>query len=223
VQRHRAQLAFVSSFTTLPRPETAFAAMESRWRQGTYPYFRVKRVMEAMVLDAARHGVPAVVVNPAAFMGPWQYGTARSSFVRMVLAEQLPAVMHHVINVIDVRDVAAGVHAALAARRYGVQIPLAGHNIAVDELAHRISVIAHVHPPAISTDPRVTAVAAFWVEAALALTGNAAPDAWRSVPLIADAWPMEHSAEQRALGVRVRPLEDTLRDAVRWHLDHDNA
>jgi len=220
VERHGAQLVFVSSFTTLRRPTDAVRAMESRWRHGIYPYFRVKQLMEDMVLEAARLGVPAVVVNPSAFLGPWQYHPERSSFVRMVLDRQLPAAMHHVINVIDVRDVAAGIHTALEARRYGIQIPLSGHNIAVDDLALRLSAIGRVPPPAFRAETRATAVAAFWIEAAMALTGRQAPDAWRAAPLIADAWPMEYSAEQRALGVHVRALDETLRDAVAWHLGH---
>ncbi|MDB4888497.1 MAG: NAD-dependent epimerase/dehydratase, partial [Gemmatimonadetes bacterium] len=220
IARHGAQLAFISSFTTLPRDDNALASFESEWRRRVYPYFRVKQLMEDMVLHAARNGVPAVVLNPSAFLGPWELGAGRSSFVRMVMEQRLPATMRHVINVIDVRDVAALIHAAVAARRYGVPIPLAGHNIAVDELARRIADIAGVQAPLLSTDTRATVVAVFWVENALALARRDAPDAWRAAPLIADAWPMERGAEQRALGVRIRPLDDTLRDAVRWQREH---
>ncbi len=220
VTRHGTQLAFISSFTTLPRPGDALDSFESVMRRRVYPYFRVKQLMEDMVLHAARDGLPAVVVNPSAFVGPWELGAERSSFVRMVMERQLPATMHHIINVVDVRDVAALIHAAVAARRYGARIPLAGHDIAVDELARRIASIAGVRTPLLSTGARATVIAAFWVENALALSGGHAPDAWRAAPLIADAWPMEHSAEQRALGVRIRPLDDTLRDAVEWHRDH---
>jgi dihydroflavonol-4-reductase len=137
----------------------------------------------------------------------------------MVMARELPAAMRHVINVIDVRDVASLIRAALDAPSYGTRIPLAGHNVAVDELARRISTIANVPAPPLATNTRATVVAAYWVEAALALTGRPAPDAWRAAPLIADAWPMEHSAAQRALRVRIRPLDDTLRDAVQWQRD----
>ena len=219
VNRHDAQLGFISSFTTLPHGGDALAALESRWRHGAYPYFRVKQLMEDMVLAAARTGTRAVVVNPAACLGPWEYKPEGSSFTRLVLSQRLPAAMRHVINVIDVRDVAASLHAALVARRHGVQIPLAGHNIAVDELARRISRLAGVPAPTFAMDSRSSAIAAFWMEAAYAMTGRTAPNVWRAVPLIADAWPMHASAEQRALGVRIRPLDETLHDAVRWHLD----
>jgi dihydroflavonol-4-reductase len=220
IERHSAQLAFISSFTTLGRGGDASAAFEVEWRRRVYPYFRVKQLMEDMVLHAARNGLPAIVVNPTAFLGPWEFAANRSSFVRKVMERELPTTMRHVINVIDVRDVAALVVAAIATRRYGVRIPLAGHNVSVDELARRVATMAGVGGPLLSTNTRATAIAAFWMESAFALTGSETPDAWHAAPLIADAWPMEESAEQRALGVRIRPLDDTLRDAVRWHREH---
>jgi len=220
VGRHGARLAFISSFTTLPRAGSASDTFEANLRRSVYPYFRVKQLMEDMVLHAARNGLPVVVVNPAAFLGPWEFGAEHSSFVRMVMQRELPATMRHVINVIDVRDVASLIVSAIATRRYGVPIPLVGHNVAVDELARRVASLAGVAGPLLSTNRRITAIAAFWMESALALTGSETPDAWHAAPLIADAWPMAESAEQRALGVRIRPLDDTLRDAVRWHREH---
>lgn len=219
--RHGAHLAFIGSFTTLPRNDTGLAAIEARMRRRVYPYFGVKQMMEDMVLDAARAGLPAVILNPSAFLGPGDSKPESSSFTRMVMSGRLPMTMTHVINVIDVRDVAANVCAALEAERHGVQIPLAGHDVAVNELARRIAMLAGVAPPPLTTGTRVAAIAAFWAETALSMTGRAAPHALRAVPLIADAVPMEPSAEQRALGVQIRPLGDTLRDTVRWHLGND--
>jgi dihydroflavonol-4-reductase len=216
VARHGARLAFISSFTTLPRVGDS-GELEAEWRRRVYPYFRVKQLMEDMVMHAARSGLRAVVVNPSAFLGPWEFGAERSSFVRMVMKRELPATMRHVINVIDVRDVAALMCEAIASGTRHTRIPLAGHNIAVDALARRIAHMAGVAGPLLATNTRATAIAAFWMETAFALTGSDTPDAWRAAPLIADAWPMEESTEQRALGIRIRPLEDTLRDAVQWH------
>jgi nucleoside-diphosphate-sugar epimerase len=35
--------------------------------------------------------------------------------------------------------------------------------------------------------------------------------------LVLDGYPMAPSADQRALGVLPRPLDDTLRDAIAWY------
>ena len=142
VAREGAQLAFVSSCTTLPRPQTGFSSFGTSRRHRLYPYFRVKRMMEDIVIAASRGGLPVVVVNPSACLGPWDNKREDASLVGMVLDGQLPAVMHHVINVIDVRDVAIGVVAALEAERYAVPIPLTGHNIAMDDLVRRLAALA---------------------------------------------------------------------------------
>jgi dihydroflavonol-4-reductase len=217
VGTHGARLAFVSSFTTLPRRSTGSAELGSLMRRGVYPYFRAKKTMEDLVLTAAQRGLPAVVVNPAACLGPWDSRGEEASFVRAVLAARVPVVMHQVVNVIDVRDVATSILAALDAERYGRQIPLAGHNIAADALARRIADLAGVPAPALTIDSLTASALAFWGELSWAAIGRPAPLALRAIPLAAEAWPMEQSDEQRALGVPIRPLDDTLRDAVRWH------
>lgn len=216
VASHGAQLAFISSFTTLPRPGTGLGAVEAQWRRQAYPYFAVKEAMETTVIEAARTGLPAVVVNPTACLGPWEYRGPSSSFVGLVVSQRLPLVMHHVLNVIDVRDVAGALLAAVDDERYGVPIGLSGHNIALDELARRLSDIAGVRRP-LTAEPRLAAMVAFWAESALAVFGQGVPDALHAVPLIADGWASEPGAEQCALRVGIRPLDDTLRDAVQWH------
>lgn len=211
------KLAFVSSFTTLPRRELPLEAAESAWRRSLYPYFEAKLAMERAVLEAARTGLPVVIVNPAACLGPWEYRAEESSFVRLVLARRLPIVMDRTINVIDVRDVALAIELAVAKEHFGRPIPLAGHNVTVAELARCISALNGAGAAPITVDHRIASVAAFWTQAAFAAFGRPAPDLWRAVPLIADGFPMQPSVEQFAIDLPIRPLQDTLRDAVAFH------
>lgn len=212
------RLVFISSFTTLPRAESPLAAMEASWRRATYPYFEAKAAMERAVLAAAGEGLPAVVVNPAACLGPWEFRAEGSSFVRLVMARRLPAVMDQVISIIDVRDVAEAIDRALKHKFFGRPIALAGHNVSMATLAQQISSLdgAGGVPP-MPIDPRMASVAAFWTSAAYASFGQSAPDLWRAVPLVADGFPMQPSAEQIAMGLSLRPLSATLRDAIAFH------
>ena len=212
VRARKTRLVFVSSFTTLPRVESPLAAMEAAWRRTVYPYFEAKAAMERLVLEAAGAGLPAVVVNPAACLGPWEFRAGESSFVRMALTGRLGAVMDQTLNVIDTRDVAALMERAVAAEMYGRPIALAGHNVSVAELVRLI-----IGVPPVCVDSRVAAAAAWWTEAVFATTGQRVPDLWRAVPLIADSFPMTPSPEQSGLGVRLRPLAETIRDAVAFH------
>lgn len=211
-REHNMRLVFVSSFTTLPRTDSPLEAMGAAWRRSVYPYFAAKVEMEQQVLDAVRAGLPAVVVNPAACLGPWEYRGGEASFVRAALSGRLGTVMDQTLSVIDNRDVAAALLAALARRMYGRPIPLAGHNTTVAAL---VSAITGAAP--LTVDSRLAAAAAFWTEAGLAAFGQPVPAMWRAVPLIADGFPMSPSADQFAMDLRLRPLAETIGDAVAFH------
>lgn len=215
---NRMRLVFISSFTTLPRPESPFDAMESAWRRASYPYFEAKAAMEQSVLAAARNGLPAVIVNPAACLGPWEFRPEASSFVRLVMARRLPAVMDQALSVIDLRDVAEAIDRALAHEFFGRPIALAGHNVSLAALAQEIaSLDGSGIPPPPAINPRMASFAAFWTSSAFAVFNQSAPDLWRAVPLVADGFPMQPSPEQIAMGLSLRPLSATLRDTVAFH------
>jgi nucleoside-diphosphate-sugar epimerase len=217
VLHHRARLAFVSSFTTLRRPpESGLTTVEAELRRLIYPYFAAKEAMERMVLAAAGRGLPAVVVNPTACLGPWDARNSMSSWVHCALTGRFPVVTRDVANVVDVRDVASGLLRAIDERCYGEPIALSGHNIALVELLERLCELGGVPAPPLCADARTVAVFAFWMETACALMGQPAPLAVGAAPLLADAWPMDIGATQRALGAHPRPLEQTLRAAVSW-------
>lgn len=216
VARHGSRLAFVSSFTTLPRPEQGPFAVEAEMRRRIYPYFTVKAEMEEMVRAAAEAGLPAVIVNPTACLGPWEARCSDSSLVYQALTRRLPVVSRDLVNVVDVRDVAVGVLRAVEARRYAKPIALCGHNIGLADLVRRLCELGGTPAPPLSADARTTALFAFWIDSAYAFMGRPAPMAVRAAPLIADAWPMEVGGEQQALGVHPRPLDETLRASVLW-------
>jgi nucleoside-diphosphate-sugar epimerase len=224
VSRHDAALGYVSAFTTLPRPDSEgiLAAIEARARRLVHPYFIVKATMEEMVLEAARSGVRAAIFNPTACIGPWDRRPRELCVVPLLMTGQVPAIVARVVNVIDVRDVAAAVRAALERHRFGAPIPLAGHNSRTDALATRVCNLAGVPAPRLHVSARLAAGAALWGEAAWAFVGRPSPLPTIVLLLILDGYPMRPSAEQRALGAMPRPLDETLRDSIAWyrHLGH---
>ena len=212
------RLAFISSFTTLARRESAVAAMERKWRWSVFPYFEAKAAMERVVLAAAREGLPAVIVNPAACLGPWEFRAENSSLVRLVLARRLPLMMDQTLSVVDVRDVAEAIAEALARELFGRPIALAGHNVTLVELARQILELdgAGGHAP-VACNASLAAMAAFWTAVSHAAWNQATPDPWRAVPLAADGFAMLPSPEQISLGLKLFSLRETLRDAVGFH------
>ena len=221
VGQEGAALGHVSSYTTLPRPESegTLVAFEARVRRRAHPYFAVKATMEAMVLDAARGGLRAAVVNPTACLGPWDRRPRTQCVVPLLVTGQLPVMMDRTINVIDVRDVAIALRAALEKRRFGLPLPLAGHDCRTDVLATLVCTLAGASAPRLRLPTRWLVAGALCAEAGWALLGRPSPLPAIAPLLVLDAYPMPPGAEQRALGVIPRPLEETLRDAIGWYRD----
>jgi dihydroflavonol-4-reductase len=215
---NRTRLVYVSSCTTLPRRESAAGAAAAVWRRSITPYFEAKAAMERAVIAAARKGLPAVIVNPAVFLGPWDFREVEGSFTRQVLEQRFPVVLNQPMCVVDVRDVADAIDRALAQELYGHPIPLCGCNIGLPELVEWTSQLAGLAPlPPFLLDPDLVSASAFWMQATSMAFGFVPHPALNFIPLIADSVPMQPSPEQMALGVKIRPLEETLRDAIAFH------
>jgi nucleoside-diphosphate-sugar epimerase len=217
-RRHGLRLAFVSSYATLPRKDGPLEGAAALWRRSVCPYFEAKAAMEQAVIAAAREGLPAVIVNPAAFVGPWEFRQADWNFVPLVLAGKLPVVTDGTMCVIDVRDVADAIDRALARELYGRVIPLAGHNICPWDLVMRTARLAGVpsRPPLV-VNALASSAAAYWAHLAYQGFGLRPPPFLGFITLSSEIMPLEHSPEQLALGVTIRPLEQSLRDAVAFH------
>jgi nucleoside-diphosphate-sugar epimerase len=134
IHRYEARLAYVSSFTALPRRERGLVALEAQWRRSIHPYFEVKRRIEDMLLGAA-NGLDITVINPTVCMGPWDGKPRQYCFLPQLVEGKVWATTNHMINVIDVRDVAKLLWRALVGQHRGVPIPVSGHNLSVRELA----------------------------------------------------------------------------------------
>ena len=215
--RERCALVHVSSFTTLPVAGTVQERMRIATLRGMHPYFEVKEAVERDVLNALRGGLKGCVVNPSACFGPYDMKPAELAFIPMLMQGRVAGVLRHPVNVIDVRDVAAAILACVRAGFAAPQVPLAGHDVRIDLLTRRICALAGVAPPALAAPLMPTVLASWWAESAAAIVGRRSP--WPSLPMLLTAAgrAMAPSAEQLALNVAIRPLEDTLRDAVAWY------
>jgi dihydroflavonol-4-reductase len=217
VRRPGARLAYVSSFTTLPDRRGGLAQWQGEMIRRVHPYFAVKQLIEAEVIAAARTGMPTVIVNPTLCVGPWDMKPRELCFVPRLLGGEAPAAMGHVLNVIDVRDVAAAIVAALEAERYGEPIALTGHNISNEALYRWICDLGGVRPPRFIAPAVISVVAAWCGELAATAAGMRPP-----IPALAAMLTMLHdsfdlSAAQRDLGVTPRPLSATLVDTIDWY------
>ncbi|HLW70465.1 MAG TPA: NAD-dependent epimerase/dehydratase family protein [Candidatus Binataceae bacterium] len=216
-RRHRAPIAYVSSFGTLPQRRIGLDRWATDLMQRLHPYFAVKSAIENMLLEAARDGQPVVVVNPTGCLGPWDLKPRERCFVPALLRGEMPAATNQMLNVIDVRDVAIGLVNALEAEVYGTPIALVGHNISNEILFRWICEIGNVKPPPFTAPSGAAVVATYLSEVALGAIGVEPPLPALIAMLTYIHGYLAPSAAQVDLGLVPRPLSRTLLETIEWY------
>lgn len=219
VARHRTRLVHVGSFVTaLGNDDTGRPRVPGqRLDAELHPYFAAKRAGEAVFSAAARAGAPITIVQPTTCLGPWDCRPSTMCLVPRVLAGQVPAVPSHVINVIDVRDVARAVVAAATGEPREPPLLLSGHNVGLPELCALIGELAGTRVTTRGVPAAAARAGAWLVE--LAAPGAEMPPVLLPTLLALRQSALSVGAAQRALGASPRPLSVTLRDAIAWHRD----
>jgi dihydroflavonol-4-reductase len=112
------------------------------WELGI-PYKRTKLAAERLVIDAARDGLEAVVVNPTTPIGPGDSKpTPTGRMIAGVARGRIRAYVATGLNVVDVRDVARGHALALERGQSGERYLLGGANLPLEELFGAIADLA---------------------------------------------------------------------------------
>ena len=180
-------------------------------------YARSKAETEQMARQLQDQGAPVVITYPGMVWGPHDpYLGEAATFARSVLRGLVPMVPPGVLPIVDVREVAAAHAAVLTPGRGPRRYMLAG---GIASLAELIDLMRRV------TGRRLVRVTA---PAPLVLGMTAAGDVvQRVLPFrlpfnFGGVWvathggPVDASATERDLGVRFRPLEDSIADMLRW-------
>ena len=121
----------------LPNEETQAALQEMIGH-----YKRSKFLAEQVALDAARAGVPVVIVNPTAPVGPGDWKpTPTGRIVLDFLQGKMPAYVDTGLNVAAVEDVAAGHLLAAEKGRIGERYILGARNMTLKQILDALSAI----------------------------------------------------------------------------------
>jgi dihydroflavonol-4-reductase len=217
VCKHRARLVYVGSFVTGVRPRTSAQHFQHHVMRLAHPYFEVKELIESQILDASRHGLPVVIANPTYCLGPWDLHDRQLCTIPLLLSGGIPSSITQTLNVIDVRDLAAAICAALDAELYGEPIQMNGHAISTEELYSLICELGGVPRPRISTATTVALASAYTMELMLGVIGEKTrlPAGGMMMATLFDY--IVSGNELQRLGIIPRPLTETLVDAIKWY------
>jgi dihydroflavonol-4-reductase len=182
------------------------------------PYCRSKLLAERHAFRLARQGAPVIIVNPTLPVGPGDRG--RSPPTRMMLdfckgkrREYLDADL----NLIDVRDVAEGMTAAMERGKPGRRYLLGHENLSIREVFGRLAQLTGLPQPDRRV-PYAVALAAAYVSEWLADVVTHRPPAATvtGVKLTRRVMHFDARPSLEALGLQPRPIDIALADAVAW-------
>jgi dihydroflavonol-4-reductase len=176
------------------------------------PYAESKHAAETEALRVAARGLPVVIVNPAHVFGRGDLGPTSTGVVMRFLLRRIPAYVPGAINVVDVRDVAAGHLLADERGVPGERYILGTRNYTWERLFSELERLSGVERPALELPLGV----------ALALAEAAARGPLRPPVSVAEIraaglwWTCRSTRARRELGWTTRPHEDTVEETVAW-------
>jgi dihydroflavonol-4-reductase len=180
-------------------------------------YVNSKHEAELEALHLAARGLPVVIVNPTFVLGPDDPTGTSMGLVRRFLLRQIPVYVNGGLNIVDVRDVAAGHLLADEQGEIGERYILGGRNFTLDRLFADLSRISGVAPPELRLPASIAVVAAEAAQRARVPIA-VAPDEVRSASLW---WTYRSTKAKQKLGFHARPHEQTLEEAVAWQRERN--
>jgi dihydroflavonol-4-reductase len=182
------------------------------------PYCRSKLLAEQYALFLASEGLPVVVANPTMPVGPGDRNLSPPT--RLILdfcRGALPGIMECTLNLIDVRDLVAGLTLVMANGRPGRRYILGHTNLTLGELLGILSELTGASVPRLRV-PYGLALGFAWLSELWAdrVSGRSPKATLTGVRLGKRIMHFDTSRTDAEIGFRARPIHDSLADAVAW-------
>jgi len=181
------------------------------------PYDRSKAAAETIVRQAIAEGMDAVIINPTAVIGPYDYQPSHfGEALIMIATNKLPALVTGGFDWVDVRDVVSGALLAEEKAPRGAGYLLSGHWVSMCDIAAGVAEITGA--------PTNKFVCPLWLARAGApvmqgisrISGKRPLYTAASLRALRSNRHISHAKAARELGYHPRPFRETLADTLRW-------
>ena len=182
------------------------------------PYCRSKLKGEQEAFRLADAGAPVIVVCPTLPVGPGDHHLTPPSRMTLAFCQgKLPAYLDCEFNMIDVRDIASGMHAAMKIGQPGVRYLLSGTNLQLIEWLSIVGGLIGRDAPRWQV-PYAVALFVAHVSEWLAdhFTGKIPLATVTGVKLTRYSMHFEAERSRKELGLHTRSVEESARDAIAW-------
>ncbi|HYM62305.1 MAG TPA: hopanoid-associated sugar epimerase [Thermoanaerobaculia bacterium] len=184
-------------------------------------YKKSKYEAELVARQAADDGLPVVIVNPSTPLGELDVKpTPTGQIIVDFLNGKMPAYVETGLNLVDVRDVAAGHLLAAEKGRIGERYILGNRNATLKELFDVLARISGLRSPRVKLPHWIpmafAAVDTTWSK----VTGRAPRVPFDSARMARHRMYFESAKAVRELGLPQTPIEQALERAVQWFRDN---
>jgi len=180
-------------------------------------YKRSKFLAEQVAKNAARAGLPVIIVNPSTPVGPGDIKpTPTGQLVLDAAAGRMPAYVDTGLNVVHVDDVAAGHLLAFERGRAGERYILGGEDMTLRAILEEIARLVGRRPPRIRLPYAAVLPVAYAAEAYARISGRSGRVTLEGVRMSRKRMFFSSAKAVHDLGYRWRPPPQAFEDAVRW-------
>jgi dihydroflavonol-4-reductase len=180
-------------------------------------YKRSKYLAEEVARDAARAGLPVIIVNPSTPVGPGDIKpTPTGQLVLDAAAGRMPAYVDTGLNVVHVDDVAAGHLLAFERGTAGERYILGGEDMTLQMILAQIAQLVGRKPPRIRLPYAAVLPIAYLAEGFAKVSGRSGRVTLEGVRMSRKRMFFSSGKAVSELGYRWRPPLEAFADAVRW-------
>ena len=214
------QFIYTSTVATVAvdRPQLPNEATESQLGEMVGQYKRSKWLAEKEALNAAKSGLPLIVVMPTTPVGPWDWKpTPTGKIILDFLNGKMPGYVETGLNFVGVEDCAAGHLLAAEKGKIGERYLLGAENLTLKQVLDELEKSTGLPAPRLKS-PHGLALGAAYVETAFSrLVGREPQIPVEGVKIARHLMFVDCSRGQRELGFRPGPVAAALERAVRWY------
>jgi dihydroflavonol-4-reductase len=184
-------------------------------------YFRSKvEAEEAVFAWIKAHRMPVVLILPGWMFGPGDAApTGAGGFLLDHLNRRLPGKLQGTIDIVDARDVASAMVAALEHGRPGERYIVGGEETTIAALHETIAQVSGVPAPSLDLPTPLVAMLARFSDAVAALTRRPSAIPLEGIRTLTANKSASSAKAIRELGATFRPLSETIRDTVAWYAE----
>jgi dihydroflavonol-4-reductase len=184
------------------------------------PYTRSKMLAEQLALQAARSGFPVVIGTPTMPIGPHDHNlTPPTAMLRHFLGGRFQLYLDFIVNLVDVRDVAAGLVLAMERGQAGHRYLLGGESIPLKKVLRLVTAIhgrSRLHMPVPGGVAKTAAAVLEFISDHV--TRRPPSGTAEGVRIALRATGLSSKKAERELGYTARPVEPALRDTLTYLL-----